>query len=55
MMGPRVHYDIEGKPYLICYDGNTHWLSLIEHMLFKIGLLNLKRLDKKHNGDPCKG
>lgn len=36
-------------------DGYVHWLTLLERLMFRSGLMTIKDLERKYNYDPQKG
>jgi len=44
---PEVHKNIDG-PVLCTRDGQMHWLTLWERLLYWLGLTNADMLEAKH-------
>lgn len=40
-------------PMLRCSDGNIHFLTLFERLMFSVGVYNITTLDKMYNNEPC--
>ena len=36
-------------------DGYIHWLSLVERLMFRAGMMTIIDLERKYNHDPQKG
>lgn len=53
---PDIQWDHIDGPLLHCTDGTIHWLTLLERLYMKIGILSLEQLDHKYRQDmPQKG
>lgn len=46
---PHIQWNHIDGPLLYCRDGSIHWLTLLERLYLKIGLININQLDKKYN------
>ena len=54
-------YELPAKPSIVwnhvdgtlmtCRDGTLHWLTLIEKLFFKIGVITIDQLDNKYVRD----
>ena len=53
---PHIQWDHIDGPLLHCTDGSIHWLTLLEKMYMRIGILTIEELDLKYRRDiPQKG
>lgn len=48
---PHIKWDHIDGPLLYCADGQIHWLTLLERLYFKMGLITLEELDRKYRTD----
>jgi hypothetical protein len=53
---PDIQWNHIDGPMLNCTDGSIHWLTLLERLYMKIGILTIEELDRKYRYDiPQKG
>lgn len=53
---PHIKWNHIDGPLLCCSDGRPHWLTLLERLYLRAGIIDIEYLDKKYkyNDDPCK-
>jgi len=52
---PRIDWQCKNGALLHCHDGTTHFLTLLEKMLLRIGSTSVEELDRQYNNDDQKG
>lgn len=54
---PHIQWNHADGPVLFCKDGTVHWLTLLERLWLRAGLLSIEKLDEKygHNDEPQRG
>jgi hypothetical protein len=53
---PHIQWNHIDGPLLFCADGSIHWLTLLERLYMRIGILTIEELDLKYRNDiPQKG
>lgn len=51
MNSPHIQWNHIDGPLLTCTDGIVHWLTLLERMYLKIGIITIEDLDNKYRVD----
>lgn len=53
---PEIQWNHIDGPLLHCRDGSLHWLTLLERLWLKTGLVTIEQLDEKYcQSHPQKG
>lgn len=51
----EIQWDHIDGPLFHGKDGCLHWLTLVETLMFRVGLMSISDLERKYNNNPQRG